>query len=229
MPRSLWQLVESTPSGITDQMDLDRQLFDVFIGDPAEIPVLRIYQVKEPSITIGRSFHQAGIEALQHERIPACTRPTGGGLVRHGRDLIYSVIARKDTYPAFHQVRTSYLSFHEAIQQAFKGLGYETDLFRCDDPQAKKNTKGSTSIDECFQKPVPTDLRWKGEKIAGGAQWRKREGFLHQGSIQPVAGLPFEELKSALIHAFQEKFQIEWSEAVMVVDEYKPPGYKRAL
>lgn len=229
MPLKLWRLLESESSGVTHQMDLDRQLFGAFISDSQEIPLLRIYQVPGPSITIGRAFHQIGIETLQHERIPVCTRPTGGGLVRHGSDLIYSVIARKDTYPTFHQVRTSYLSIHEAIQQAFKNLGFPTELFRCDDPVAKKNIKASTSIDECFQKPVPTDLRWKDEKIAGGAQWRKREGFLHQGSIQLFDGVTFGYLKAALIQAFQEKFQIEWTDPVMVVDESNPAGYKRAL
>ena len=211
-------------------MQEDRRLFEEFIQNVDALPALRIYQVSKPSMTVGRVF-----AALRNE-VAVCVRPTGGGLVRHGEDLIYSVIARRDSFPTFHQVRTSYLSFHEAVQLAFKTLGIETRLFRCDDPAAKKNSKEAFRLKECFRKPVPTDVAVGSQKIAGGAQWRRREGFLHQGSIQFLRGVTYEALKTALIDAFEKKFGIEFVriltrtfEPSQPIDETNRPGYKRKM
>jgi lipoate-protein ligase A len=142
--------------------------------------------------------------------IPVCIRPTGGGLVEHGNDLIYSVIARRDSFPTFHQVRTSYLSFHEAVQEAFQKLGVETRLVRCDDFRRRRGR-----VTDCFNQPVATDVLFKGVKIAGGAQWRRGEAFLHQGSIQLTPGISFEGLKEALIEAFAGQFDIAWSDRMI--------------
>lgn len=143
-----------------------------------------------------------------------CIRPTGGGLVRHGSDLIYSVIARSNSFPAFHQVRTSYLSFHEAVQEAFQKLGIETRLFRCDDSRARANAKRGSSLDDCFRRPVPTDVAIGERKIAGGAQRRRGQAFLHQGSIQLPEGVSFESFKEALGEAFERQFGIVWDKIV---------------
>ena len=204
-----WRLVDSVPSGISSQMELDRQLFEAFIQNPETHPALRIFQVSEPGISLGRLSRARTGEGSRHD-LSTCVRPTGGGRVEHGNDLIYSVMARRDSYSTFHQVRTSYLSFHEALQTAFRALGVETELFRCDDSNARRNSKLPPGLEDCFKKPVPTDLQWKRRKIAGGAQWRRREGFLHQGSVQLVDGINYDRLKNALIRAFEEKFGIEF-------------------
>lgn len=133
--------------------------------------------------------------------------------MEHGSDLLYSVMARKDSFPTFKLVRTSYLSFHEAIQDALQRLGVETRLFRCDEAKKQAQDKFSrrhSEIEPCFQNLVATDLLFQGKKIAGGAQWRRGPAFLHQGSILPPFPIPFFELKSEFLEAFTKKFQIEW-------------------
>ena len=115
-----WRLVEFPLSNIFDQMQLDRELFEAFIQDQETPPLLRIFQVNQPGMTVGR-LHPAAKSV--------CVRPTGGGVVCHGNDLIYSVMARRDSFPTFHQVRTSYLSFHEAVQTAFLKLNHETEFY----------------------------------------------------------------------------------------------------
>ena len=203
-------------------MEEDRRLFEEFILDPGALPILRIYRVSEPAVSVGRSWRTSlrgsgATEAISSLRLlrrafgpprndaAVCIRPTGGGLVRHGNDLLYSVLARRDTFPTFHQVRMSYLSFHEVVQEAFRDLGIETSLFRCDDPRAKKHTK-EWRLENCFERPVPTDLGFNNRKIAGAAQWRRRDGFLHQGSIQLVQGISFESLKLAFLETFERRF-----------------------
>ena len=206
----VWQLLESDPADIVFHMQEDRRFFEEFIQNPEVPPLLRIYRVRAPAITVGRTFSPSRSD------VPVCVRPTGGGLVRHGNDLIYSVIARRDSFPTFHQVRMSYLSFHESVQAAFRKLEREAELFRCDDLRAKKNSKASSRLMDCFERPVPTDVKWKGQKIAGGAQWRRREGFLHQGSIQLLEGISFDSLKEALLEAFREKFEIEFEKTLLI-------------
>ena len=197
-----WRLIESPPSDIFSHMNLDCELFEAFLQNPDALPVLRIYRVTEPAITVGRSWRKNG----QFRGGRVCVRPTGGGLVHHGNDLIYSVIARRHSFPTFYQVRTSYLSFHEAVQEAFQGLGVETRLFRCDDSRARLNSKRALHLDDCFHRPVPTDLALGDRKIAGAAQWRRGENFLHQGSIQLPEGVSFLDLKEAFLEAFKRKF-----------------------
>lgn len=208
---NLWQFIESPPSDIFTEMARDRELFEEFVQNPSSLPTLRIFCVKGPAITVGRSwrssFHR-GYPVPLIRRAPAvCVRPTGGGLVRHGNDLIYSIMARRDSFPTFHQVRTSYLSFHEAIQIALHNLGIETHLLRCD--EVRPHGDGS-AVTDCFLQPVATDVMIGDRKVAGGGQWRRGNCFLHQGSIQLANGVSYEQLKEALSDAFQEKFKIIW-------------------
>jgi len=188
-------------------MNLDRKLFAEFVEEPSALPLLRVYQVSEPGVTVGYSYRG---------KKEFCVRPTGGGLVQHGNDFIYSVLARPDSFPTFRQVRTSYLSFHEVVQEAFSKLGFETSLFRCDDPKAKGNIRLADPSKDCFLAPVPTDVALRGEKIAGGAQKRVRGAFLHQGSIQLPEGSSFDRFKEAFLEAFERKFDILWRKERLV-------------
>lgn len=216
-PLAVWRLIESPPSDIFSQMALDRELFEEFIQTPQAVPVLRIYQVSKPSVTVGRSYQKGKGKGEQFyflqtrlEKIEPslfCIRPTGGGLVEHGNDLIYSVIARRDSFSTFHQVRTSYLSFHEAVQKALQKLGVETRLMRCDD-----NRRQRGRVTDCFSQPVATDVLFQEKKIAGGAQRRRGAAFLHQGSVQLPPGISFERLREALIEAFACQFDIAWTD-----------------
>lgn len=194
-------------------MDLDRQLFEEYLEDSGKLPALRVYRMSEPGISVGRSWQRTKKPGTVLEG-QVCVRPTGGGLVHHGNDLLYSVIARRDTFPTFHQVRTSYLSFHEAIQGALQSLGIETRLFRCD--EAKKRGQAAFSLSDCFRDPIATDLLFHEKKIAGAAQWRRGNAFLHQGSIQLVEGVSFENFKGAFLGAFERHFGAFWSKMAEV-------------
>lgn len=201
-------------------MALDQSLFEAFIENSALNPSLRIYQVSEPALSVGTSYRKRRglllglkmLSALKGKAVPICVRPTGGGVVEHGNDLIYSVIAKVDTFPTFRQVRTSYLSFHEAVQTAFERLGIETRLFRCDEARARnqKSLRGG-GLNRCFEEPVATDVLVKKQKIAGGAQRRKGGAFLHQGSIQIPQGISYGPLKSVFLEAFKNKFEAVFS------------------
>ena len=186
-------------------MALDRELFEDFIQNSHTLPLLRIYQVTESAVTLGRSWRGQsplkGTVPFKGDSLAICIRPTGGGLVRHGDDLIYSVMARRDTFPTFHQVRTSYLSFHEAVQDAFQKLGIQTRLFRSDEAKRRdrKRPLFGRKPGDCFTEPVATDVLIHEQKVAGGGQWRRGEAFLHQGSVRILEGISFESLKASFV------------------------------
>ncbi len=233
-----WRLIETPSSDISSQMALDRELFEEFIQNPEAPPLLRIFRVSEPGVSVGHSWPLTPTLSPQGrgkgEGCP-CIRPTGGGLVRHGNDLIYSVIARYESFPTFNRARVSYLSFHEVAQEAFAELGIETRLFRCDEAKspAARHCEGAKrpkqslfqrllrpchrlrrcqglAMTECFREPIATDLMIGNQKIAGGAQRRKQNVFLHQGSIQLPKGISFEALKEVFVQAFERKFGVVW-------------------
>jgi lipoate-protein ligase A len=70
----------------------------------------------------------------------------------------------------------SYRRVHEWILAAFAKLGVATQLA----PACSKALPG-----QCFQGYEKFDVLWRGQKVAGAAQRRTRDGLLIQGSVQP--------------------------------------------
>jgi lipoate-protein ligase A len=136
-----------------------------------QTPLLRIYGWETACVSIGY-FQKATIAPSDR---PFVRRYTGGGLVEHGRDLTYTLVL-----PADHPLTTagtlpSYRSIHQAVARALQGCGVECSLATA---EPKKDDPS------CFLKPVPADvLDSAGNKLAGAAQRRTKQGCLHQGSI----------------------------------------------
>ena len=134
-------------------------------------PVLRIYAWDQPCVSIGY-FQKSQVAPADR---PMVRRFTGGGLVEHGKDLTYTLVL-----PPTHPLTTSgtlasYQKIHSAISAALQKSGVPCQLATAhpkqDDPA-------------CFLKPVPADiLNPQGNKLAGAAQRRTKQGCLHQGSI----------------------------------------------
>ena len=53
----------------------------------------------------------------------------------------------------------------------------------------------------CMAKPTRYDVVYKGRKIAGAAQRRQKQGYLHQGTISLAA--PHFELMRSLLHSHE--------------------------
>jgi lipoate-protein ligase A len=136
-----------------------------------QTPLLRIYGWETACVSIGY-FQKATVAPSDR---PFVRRYTGGGLVEHGRDLTYTLVL-----PADHPLTTagtlpSYRSIHQAVARALQGCGVECSLATA---EPKKDDPF------CFLKPVPADvLDSAGNKLAGAAQRRTKQGCLHQGSI----------------------------------------------
>lgn len=135
-----------------------------------QFPVLRLYSWDQPCVSIG--YFQKATTAADR---PFVRRYTGGGLVEHGRDLTYTLLL-----PPTHPLTTcgtlaSYRKIHAALALALQQSGI---------PSALATAQPLADDPACFLKPVPADLLSPtGQKLAGAAQRRTKQGCLHQGSI----------------------------------------------
>jgi len=168
-----WYLLQSGPGPAPFNMALDEALLHA--APRLGRPVLRFYGWTEPAASLGYFQKYAHIERMTPLR-PLVRRPTGGGLVPHDADWTYSLV-----FPPVHDwyrlnATDSYRRMHEWIRAAFARLDVATDLA----PACSKTLPG-----QCFQGHERFDLLWRGQKIAGAAQRRTRDGLLIQGSVQP--------------------------------------------
>lgn len=161
-------------------------------------PVLRIYGWDQSCVSIGY-FQKA---SLVPEATPFVRRYTGGGLVEHGRDLTYTLILPADHPLTLAGTLPSYQAIHAAVASALRAAGVECQLATS---QPKKDHAS------CFLKPVPADvLDPAGNKLAGAAQRRTKQGCLHQGSILlPAAPAPI--LSKVLPEHLALALKITWN------------------
>lgn len=201
-----WSLFPTLSAPMPLHMALDRVLFEKHTADSSLRPTLRIYYSSEPWCSVGYAAEKKSgyfLESSRHtlQTLPICRRLTGGGTVIHGQDLIFSLCARKEDDPEkFATVETSYRHLHEAVRLAFLKLGMELEFYR--------EEKLETGRD-CFLFPVQTDLRFRGRKVAGGAQKRAKDVFLHEESIQPPREVDLTCLEKELIQAFETHFGVK--------------------
>ena len=143
-------------------------------------PLLRFYRLMSPAATIGFSQRDPALAAwLAEQGLPWVRRPTGGGVVFHRDDLIYTFVLPSAIHPAFLRPASTYLFIHELIQETLTVLGIQTTLYKnC----ADKQTPPGRTV--CFERPVCGDLIWNAQKVAGAAERRSGRYLLHQGSLQ---------------------------------------------
>ncbi len=169
-----WRILDSGKCASAFNMALDEALLHSVAA--LNFPILRFYAWTEPAATFGYFQHYAEIAAWTNLR-PLIRRPTGGGLVPHDHDWTYSIILP----PAnpWHELRAaeSYLRLHQWVTAALRAAGIPAELA----PTARKEIPG-----QCFAGAEQHDVLLNGQKIAGAAQRRTREGMLIQGSIQKL-------------------------------------------
>lgn len=161
-------------------------------------PRFRHYEWSNPAFTFGRSqkyveaeaalpVHASWREAHDHfaDRFQLIRRTTGGGVVDHRDDWTYCLVIPSSHALARVAAGEAYKQVHEMLAWAFRAQDAEASLQPCPcdgEPRAKDVAK------QCFQRAEPADVvDADGEKLAGAAQRRTRDGLLMQGSINRAA------------------------------------------
>jgi lipoate-protein ligase A len=166
------------------------------------LPVLRFYKWTGPAASFGYFQRYKEVERLTALR-PLVRRPTAGGLVPHDGDWTYSV-----SFPPMHEwygltATKSYCRMHELVQGALSCVGVVAQLAE----SARKTSPG-----QCFAGHEEYDVLLAGQKIAGAAQRRRRDGLLIQGSVQPVGiSAARGDWEQAVCDEARKQFGVQWS------------------
>jgi lipoate-protein ligase A len=194
-----WHLLQSGAGDHAFNMALDEALLQS--APRLGRPVLRFYGWTERAASFGYFQHYAEVELLVQLR-PLVRRPTGGGIVPHDGDWTYSLVFPPGNGWYSLSAIESYRRVHEWIRTAFARLDFATELA----PACRKAEAG-----QCFVGNEKFDVLWRGQKIAGAAQRRTRNGLLIQGSVQPPLVSPAKAgWQEAMCAAAQERESVDW-------------------
>lgn len=218
-----WYLLKSGAGGSAFNMAMDEALLEM----AAEMgsPVLRFYGWTESAASFGYFQKYSDIEQMTRLR-PLVRRPTAGGLVPHDKDWTYTL-----AFPnghAWYSLRAveTYRRVHEWIRDAFQLLGFAMELA----PETKVAGPG-----QCFIGHEKSDVLFHGQKIAGAAQRRRRDGLLIQGSVQPafLRGAERKAWETGFVKRIGDTEFVEWKPLIPAqsllnrVDELVQTKYSR--
>ncbi|MEI8344822.1 MAG: lipoate--protein ligase family protein [Candidatus Omnitrophota bacterium] len=143
---------------------------------------LRFYDWQTPSITIGyfqsveRVRRRFDCDASGAEVV---RRPTGGGVVFHGKDLTFSLCLKNPNPLLPTEPKESYRSVNQIVGRALAELLPGTSL-----QTLETLPSGRAQLERvCFVSPSACDLMQGDRKIVGAAQRRRSGALLHQSSI----------------------------------------------
>jgi len=144
-------------------------------------PIFRRYGWSLPQVTFG--YGQKAEWVVQETGLDlSCLtrRPTGGGIVRHGKDLTYCLIVPRGSKGAEMSPMDFYAQVHRRWGEALSEQGILNNLMPC----PKKPKVGIPG--DCFNEPVGRDLMDVdcAQKLGGAAMKRTRQGVLLQGTLE---------------------------------------------
>lgn len=192
----MWKILESGKNAAKEVMKIDERLLNELKPDDA--PILHFYDFKEPSATYGHFVKPEEHLELEHARkwgLDLSKRPTGGGIIFHIWDMAFSVLI-----PATHEgysqdTMENYAFINRAVLRAVEEFVeniHPLNLLPEDPHPMDEHAKAF-----CMAKPTKYDVMLGGRKVAGAAQRRKKQGYLHQGTIS-LATPNFEEIEKLL-------------------------------
>jgi lipoate-protein ligase A len=162
-------------------------LFLEMAGDPTGqgIPILRLYSWQSPAITIG--YNQLPERALNWSLVPkdlpVIRRVTGGRAIYHESvETTFSFATPIDLLPK--ELR-SLSATNGLIAKTVSDILTEMGILAEWAPKSDLNfARHGERTEACFNSVSKYEIIHQGHKIVGGAQRRKGNSFIHQGSIK---------------------------------------------
>jgi lipoyl(octanoyl) transferase len=175
-----WRIVVSDKLSSAGNMAVDEAILNGVIAGTSP-PTIRFYDWLLPTASYGynQSWEkEIDLDLVKKNNFDYVRRPTGGRLVLHFDEVTYAVIA-----PAEDQLSGNVIQSYSEISRALKGgfmlMGLEVDLER-GELSAQHQRE---NLNPCFTSSSRYELKFKGKKIAGSAQVRKKNTILQHGSI----------------------------------------------
>ncbi|RLM52542.1 lipoate--protein ligase family protein [Halorubrum sp. Atlit-28R] len=177
-----WRLIREEARPGPMQMALDEVAAETAAaGGPA---TLRTYRWEPSCLTLGRHQEPETVdwEFCEREGIDVTRRQTGGGGIYHdGRgDVAYSIAVPADEVPS--ELLDCYHLLCEPVLDAFDRLGIDADYVEEPQPELYHPACYLRELHAAHD-VVADDGRNGPRKIAGNAQYRKREAVIQHGSL----------------------------------------------
>jgi lipoate-protein ligase A len=149
-------------------------------------PILHLYSWAKPSATYGyfiRPENHLDLKKVALHHLDLARRSTGGGIVFHIWDLAFSFLMPSE-HPHFSLgTLQNYQFVNKAVLETVQTyFSLTPELIVQDAPSLSPDCKNF-----CMAKPTQYDVVYKGMKIAGAAQRKRKQGYLHQGTISLFA------------------------------------------
>ena len=175
------QVINAGRAGAQENMDRDTYLLESLNSEGA--PILHLYDWVRPSATFGYFIQPKkflDLEAVEREGIDLARRPTGGGIVFHIWDFAFSFLM-PSKHPAFSiNTLDNYRFVNQAVLEAVKEAFPTSQGGLISDSFPAKSEECSHF---CMARPTQYDVVHQNRKMAGAAQRRRKQGYLHQGTI----------------------------------------------
>lgn len=175
-----WDVLDTGVASATENMECDAQLLGQLAN--RENPILHLYGWKEPSVTFGyfiKPEKVINVSEAKKAGLDLSRRPTGGGVVFHLWDLAFSVLIPAKCSLFSENTLENYALVNRVVQDVVKDfLGLVTTLTLRD-----ADAIHAQCSHFCMARPTKYDVMLEGKKIAGAAQRKTKDGFLHQGTI----------------------------------------------
>jgi len=192
-----WKVLKTAPSSAEENMQFDRVLLDSL--DPKGEPILHFYDWKYRSLTFGYFIQpEKLLNPSEMKEFDIARRPTGGGIIFHLWDLAFSLLIPSGSPCFFLNPLENYRWVNQVVKESigqFLNLKEESVDLLVEPTFGDEEREGRSFF--CMARPTQYDVLFRGRKVAGAAQRRKKEGFLHQGSISLIE--PEEEVLTSLL------------------------------
>lgn len=160
-------------------MAVDEALLEAAAAGGSE-PTLRLYSWDPPALSLGRSQPCASScdrDYLARAGIDLVRRPSGGAAVLHEHERTYAVVGPLGREPFDGGLVAAFRRVAGALRAALGELGLEVS-----ESAALPAPRDRTPV-ACFCAPARHEITWRGLKLVGSAQVRRRGALLQHGSI----------------------------------------------
>lgn len=163
-------------------MAIDDALLQSF--DPQRsLPILHLYGCSLPALSIGR-FQNAGeilkLDICQKAGVPVVRRISGGGIIFHKSELIYSIFCTPDQIPASNSIKERYRNLTGFLIKFYRSLSLNAE-YALDYAACGESLTDRTSF--CLAGRERYDILVGGRKMGGNAQRCLKEVIFQHGSI----------------------------------------------
>lgn len=170
-PSNHWRIISISAHDGATNMAIDESILEEHLS--GNVPAtLRLYLFSPPAVTIGygQKVPTQFAERVREKGWDMVRRPTGGRAVLHYKELTYSFVASLNG-----SVLTTYKQICRGLILAMEELGVELEL--------GGNNSQYKSHHDCFAATTCADLHYRGDKMIGSAQLRRKGAVLQHGSI----------------------------------------------